>query len=147
MKTSLLLILFVGLLLNCGNQEDAILPAKGSISLDFEPGQEKTLVIKGAPDKELNIKLTSVKDERCTGSQCQTCYGGYLYAYFDVWNSTTHDSLTLSRISCVEIANLTFDNPVIDRKDLKGLRIGLAAISGNLDNKSNYKIQLLIADL
>ncbi len=147
MRTPVLLMLLIGILSGCNNQNATVLPAKSSTVLNFGFGQEKTLTVEGASAKTVKIKFLDIKEGRCTGRQCETCYGGYAYTYFDVWSNNMHDTLTLSRISCVGTTNLTFDNPVIDRKNSQGLRIGLATISDNQSEKSRYKVALLISEL
>lgn len=146
MKSALLLLVLLNILLGCNIRKDTVLPSQSSVMLDFKIGQERTLTVEGTTSKTLKIKFSDVKEGRCTGSQCETCYGGYAYAYFEVWNGNSHDSFTLSRVSCVTVKDASFENPLVDRTSIQGLRIGLAMISDNQSNISQYKAQLLISD-
>jgi len=147
MKSSLLLLVFLNVLLGCKNQNDTVLPAQGTVTLDFKIGQERTLVVRGTTPKTFQIKFTDIKESRCSKENCSSCYGGYIYAYFEVQSSSTSDSLVLNRISCINVSMPSFDNPVVDHEDIQNLRIGLATISDQQSKKSNYTAQLLIKEL
>ena len=148
MKTVLLLGALLGTVISCTKPAPiVVVPERKPTTISIKLGQEQTVTIDGPAPKVLTVKLLDIDDRRCTGIECQTCYGGYLYAYISVAGTTSTDQLTLSRISCVSIPTATFDNPLIYRKEIQGMRIGLFTVSEMQRDKGDYDVQLLVTAL
>lgn len=147
MKTLIHVALLSASIVSCHWEEVTILSGNNAVSVNLRLGQEKTVKVNGQTPGTFRIRFMDVNEGRCSPENCSSCYGGYAQAYFEIQSSTTHDSLVLKRISCVNVLTPTFDNPLVDHKDIRALRIGLAAISDKQRSKSTYTAQLLLTKL
>lgn len=116
------------------------------ISLDIN--EEKTInpPTNSEVSKPISIKFVEVKEGRCAVEQCSACYGGYVNIFLTVKVGDVTDSLSLSRISCIGNDDLKAGNPLLDKKTIQGLSVGLINVSelrqSNPISKYNVKLSI-----
>lgn len=116
--------------------------------ISLEINEEKTIdpPTNSEVNKPISIKFVEVKEGRCAVEQCSSCYGGYVNVILIVKVGDTTDSLSLSRISCIGSDDLKAGNPLLDKKTIQGLSVGLINVSELSQSNpiSKYNIKLLI---
>jgi len=131
--------------ISCEKNENSPPP---SSEIEIGIGEEKTMKVIDGEIADIKVKFTSVQEGRCPREECSTCYGGYVYAYFNfqLSNSKT-DTLKLHRIGCIPAGGLKFGDPNMDTKMIGALTIGLSNITEYTKSTSSarYTAQLMIS--
>ena len=121
---SFLVLLFLG---DCSKEQDSASPTEINLTL----GETKILGLIVGEVALSKVTFSSVNEGRCKREDCSMCYGGYVYATFFLQfkGSNGLDSVKLHRISCINSGDLASNDPNMDIKTIKGIKIGLVNIT------------------
>ena len=137
-------------LLSCTKQEPSTMTNAATTSLSLKVNEQKTLTIGETSKKNVTIKFLGVTEERCPREDCSLCYGGYVFAKFNiVVNDQSKDSLILQRISCIPAEDIKPDSQTSSKKQVGGLDITLLNITeltkANPVSVNDYVVKLFIS--
>lgn len=148
--TSFILCFTLLCLLSCKKQDPSTVTNTETASLSLKVNEQKTLTVGQASKKNITLKFLGVKEERCPREECSLCYGGYVFARFNVIiNDQPQDTLTLQRISCIPAEDINPDSQTVSKQQVGGLTITMINITeltkANSVNANDYVVKLLIS--